>query len=877
MKFRTRLMVLITIFTTFFALVLPSTVSADPRISDAPTVCQDKAGVLKSGEIDVLVLLDNSGSLIKDRTDPSGLRFQALDEFIENFSNLSNSKKNFGLIKFALIAEEVFPIQALNSSNSAEFQKLIKNGVTNPDGATNYIGAFKLAMEKLSARPENNCKILIWFTDGGYQIEKAKTDIELAELEEAFCSETGFVSTIQNLDINTFVVFLGDGLSDDKDTQERNDKSIDVMQVITGDLTPSIKGVDSREVTSESEICKARFDSGSRHLGEVVSTEEASDLLGYLADIVNIVDGGKTVTFDECPILASSFDTVPIPSGWFVDWLSITSWDGNFSSDDPLDSRLRIKIDGQDQPFTQFFDPIAAQDLTRVLRFKVKDGKQSELKPGWVLHAEGIGRVCIRVKPLEVKFRFQGDNKIPLSPGNLPAEFFNDGQLTCALNDALAECSSASGEGLSGKIEVQNGSVFSSDGTLPVAIEINDVPILIDDRCVVTLTGEHVASDKFLFTTTCEVFPALNTDFFLATDLLKQLEECGIGSWSVTIDGKPTDVLKAGDESVQIGVSTVNAPENINKSCEILGGSISFKAIADGKGSLPIIQSTIDFDLIKKANFLLAVIFALGATLAVSLLSLLLLRAVNVVTSKTVAAQDLFGYETSFDLVPGQFKRGEFNFAGGNSRAFVADFDTLQQITGNSQQTSLNFGSISLLRQLPRFTKPFEESRLVLKSAAAAVFWKANSASDGLNMTFSKALILSTTETRPPSAESPVKATLSVLVPKRGFGAGVDGVQQLVRERGDELAAELYELLVSRHGASTSSDSQSSPLTGGSAVERGTGIDATNKLQVPSSTPNEFQTPPNSSKAGDSDGASTTKPPQPPRPPQPPQPPKRII
>ena len=59
-------------------------------------------------------------------------------------------------------------------------------------------------------------------------------------------------------------------------------------------------------------------------------------------------------------------------------------------------------------------------------------------------------------------------------------------------------------------------------------------------------------------------------------------------------------------------------------------------------------------------------------------------------------------------------------------------------------------------------------------------------------MAFSKAVILSTNDGQLPTADRPAKVVISVLVPKRGFGAGIEGVQQLVRERGEELAAVLF-------------------------------------------------------------------------------------
>lgn len=867
MRFPTKLLVLIVILSIFLGLLGPSSVFAEEISEEAPAVCQNKSGGLKTGAIDVLVLLDNSGSLIKDRTDPDGLRFQALDEFIENFSKLTTSKKNFALIKFAQNAELVVNFQELNASNGEDIEQQIRNGTTDPGGATDYIAAFDLAMYEFKKRPDDNCKILIWFTDGGYQIRKDELEKDLARLEEAFCSESGFGADAQSLDINTFVVFLGNGLSKDQNTQARNNGSIDAMQVITGDIKPAIQGGDVRAVIGEK--CKAQFESIDRHLGEVVSAGEAADLLGYLTDIANIADGGTIATESQCPAIESIIETVPMPSGWYVDWISITSWDGDLKSGDSLG--LKIKIDGKDQPSTQFLEPLKTKGSSNVLRFKIKEGKQNDLKPGWVLHAEGLGRVCIRVKPPEIKFRIKGDLLVPLSPGGLPVEYFSEGQLTCVSNEQQVSCFSTSDDGPVGKIEVQNGSVFNIEKILPVSFLIDDVPSLIDDRCVIELTGKHGASNNSLSTTFCDVFPAPTTTFnIMASDLLGQLDKCGLGSWSITVDGAQSTKIDAGDKPVRIAIATNAAPKNINKKCTISFAPITFRSSQIGQVSIPTIQTTIDFDLVKKANPLLAVLFATIATILVSILSLLLLRAVNMITSKTIAAEKLFGYETNLDLVPGPFKRGELSFAGGNARSFVANFDNLQQISGNAQQTSLMFGSLRLLRKLPSFVKPFEESRLVLLSRGPAVFWKSNRAKDGLNMAFAKAMILTTAETRSPAADRPTKVTVFILVPKRGLGAGVDGVEQLIRERADELAAELYKSLAFYDGDETINESQSTSSPDNLPVVRENADEASSGpilRPAPTGAPQSRATDLTVSGGG----LSTIKPSQRPGPPEPPK------
>ena len=864
-----RLILATSIIAVLFA---PIVVKALDEPQSAPTVCIDEDKQIKKGEIDVLVLLDNSGSLdttVKGSTptDPNGKRFEALNEFIDNYSKLGSSGKNFGLISFAGSVNSIIKIGPISSENSDQVKSDIRSKVGEAKGPTNYIFAFEQALKEFKQRPSENCKILIWFTDGAFntsdRIEDGRIqeniDKDLRNLENEFCDENGFASSIRSSFINTFVVFLGDGK--DAEGQARIDASIDAMQVVTGDMTPSLQGGSVRSVGGS--LCKAEFDPINGHLGEVVSASEAKDLVGYLTDIVNIADGGKKVTNEECPVQSETLESLPMPSGWFIDWVSVTSWDGDLPSADALE--LEVRVNGDTKAFSDFFDQMNDQGSSNVLRFAIKEGKQGDLKPGWILESKELGRACVRAKPVDVKFRIVETQRIPINP-SIPNDFkalFEGNALTCSLNGIDTPCSSEAGQGLIGKIKLDNGEIFSEDGTLPVSIEISDLPSLIDDRCVIALTGDVQASDDRLATTVCGVVPAPKALVrVVAAELINGLQNCGLGTWHITVNGTKTDQIQQGTNKVFIGLESDAAPENKNTKCVVENASLTFEFATSNGAEMPKISSVINFDLIKKPNLPLAILFSIIATAIVSLLSLLLLRIVNMLTSKTVRAQDLFGYETSVDLVPGQFQRGELVFPSGSARSFVGDIDQMQQVTGNQNQTVLKFASVNLARVLPGFMKPFEESRLVLQSKAKAVFWKANRAGDGLNMAFSKAVILSTNDAQAPTADRPAKVMISVLVPKRGFGAGVEGVQQLIRERGDELAAALFIEMNSVQTASSNKEAKSK-----SAADEPTSPKP--DARVAPSAPSTPLAEPMARPTNPSIGKSA--------PPQPPQPPRRDL
>ncbi len=880
------LIVLASLFVAASSSIASITLAAGGDVQEPPTVCQDKAGRLKQGQIDVVVLMDNSGSLeAKNQTptDPNRLRFSALDDFVDNYARLTSEGKNFGLIKFSTSAEVVIPLGPISSGSTEAIKSEIRNQLGEPTGSTDYIKAFDAAKRVFEGRPNENCKILIWFTDGEYDTlsgEDNKDDSlvagDLRKLESNFCGNEGLSRFVQIEDINTFVVFLGSGIDTSGDRRTRRlEASIDVMQVITGDETPSIPSSTPRSVVSEK--CSEQISSGVRHLGEVVSASEASDLLGYLTDLVNIADGGKPVLEGECPVGTSDLETLPLPSGQLIDWVSITGWDedSTVGDSDSLASSLRVRVGSQESDVDDFFS-LSSTSSGNVQRFLVKSESASNLTPGWRLIGKDLGRVCIRVKPQDLKFRISANELSAVSP-LLSTDLF-DGRMSLFIGDELVTVAEAAsrGEVVTGVLAVENGQIFGAESTLPASIEVSELPILLPERCRLEVLGTREASDEVIASTECQVFPSPTFNVKIdASSLLDGLASCGLGLWVTTVNGAQSEVIAPGDQPVRVGVASKQGPGNQKDECQ-LGQQFVELQMSDASSSMlsaPRIESLVDFDLIKKANPLVALVLAAIATFIVSLLSLLLLRVVNDQLSKTVRSQDYFGYETDVDIVVSESGRGELRIDNQTARSFMGDIDNLQTIDGNKKQTSIRFGSVDLQRQLPGFFRPFEESRLRLKSQSLAVFWKSNRASDGLQMTFSSAAILATQRNAVPASASasPLRARLSLLVPKRGFDSGIAGVERLVKERGDDLASELIRELshLEKDGPKDRAANQAIPSEHQPVV---------NEATKPTSPP--FGRPPlgGGVRGGSSTDASSAPPAVPQRksqPPGPPGPPKR--
>jgi hypothetical protein len=77
----------------------------------------------------------------------------------------------------------------------------------------------------------------------------------------------------------------------------------------------------------------------------------------------------------------------------------------------------------------------------------------------------------------------------------------------------------------------------------------------------------------------------------------------------------------------------------------------------------------------------------------------------------------------------------------------------------------------------------------------SASFWRSNRADDGLGISFPKAIVLSVDNVDSSLPQTRRRARVTVVVPKRGFGAGYEGAQQLIRDKCDELANKLFPIL----------------------------------------------------------------------------------
>jgi len=785
-------------------------------VQSPPTVCRDKDGNLKDGDLDVLSIFDDSRSLSRSGqrlgSDVDGKRFDAMEEFLSSFAKTtSNRQKNFGLIKYGSTAKVVLPLEEITLNNFEAKIKSIRGKIPNKwekqEKQTDYVIALKHAIQIFRDRDEKNCKILIWFTDGVHDrsdSSKAEDDrTDALRLEREVCKSGELAKEIQGRDINTFVIFLKG--NNDPNYEKRRSISQDAMQIITGDQEPNFASKSSvRKIESSS--CSL---DGKRHLGEVISANDASELIGYLVDLVLVADGGISVVEGDCPIQIDEADSVRLPMGRFIEWLSVTTW--NKTPEFNVDS-LKIRSGGSAIPFKDVFESDPSTDAGgRSQRYLIKNGKQNQLNSGWSLSSNGARQTCIRVKMRDLEFRIKKTEPqfVPIAPKDLPEQLFKNRIELFDTDDQIVSVSVERALALPqviGLLKVDFGELFSqnANGKVEVRIQIDGRFEILPSNC--SLSVNVVDTDKFAGKKIssirgCRVVPSSGAETrYDATAALQNFEKnCPRfnSGWRLLKNGAPIEssgVFARGSDELLLSLESIKEAPSKSVQCSIEKAAIQ---ISSGSISEEIaVTATLNL-LSPKSSFW--PLIALLLVLLFTLLSLFALRFMNMLIVKAPKKDDFFSYVTNAELLPGEFERATMKWPT-SAREFEIDANKLQPTKGDKGRQYLLVGSYKFELRLPRLLHPFEYARLQLVDVRPSVFWRANSQRDGLTLSFTSAIGLIATSSNIPTAERATEVDVVVLVPKRGADAGLEGVVKNVRSNVGDLAPQLL-ATIRQHGA----------------------------------------------------------------------------
>lgn len=822
-----------------------------------PSVCRDKEGNLKDGDLDVLTIFDDSRSLSgsekQSGSDVDGKRFDAVEEFLTSFATTkSNRQKNFGLIKFGQTAQVIVPLGKITEENFKEKISDIRGKIPNKNSSqekqTNYVVALKKATEEFDKGSPQNCKILIWFTDGVFDRQDSRNAIaDVADsnfLEKQVCNADGLASQIQKRDINTFVVFLKG--NNDPAFKKRRSSSQDAMQVITGDSEPNFSDKSAlREVVSSR--CSLE---DSRHLGEVLSANDASELIGFLVDLVLVADGGKSIVDRDCPIDISDASSVKLPSGYFLEWLSITTWNRSPKIDT---NGLTIKVGDSKVSFTDVFEVDQSSGTgDRSQRFRIKASAQARLVPGWSLDSIGSKNTCLRVKlrDLEFKIKKSVPQFMPLSPKDLPESLFknritlrnSDGK-DVSVEEALS-LPQVAGLLQADSVELFDDEKIDGSGRINVRIRIDGRFEVQPAGCSLTISVDNkkMAGEK-INSSSCEVVPSSGfiTRFDATTALDKLTSSCRqiVGGWNLLKDGVRVDSsgeFADGEKRSSLTIqSAEEAPREAVK-CEVKGASITFSGAANGEPvQIPVSAS---LNLLKPASRLWPLL-ALLLVLLFSLLSLIALRFLNMLIVKAPKKDDFFSYVTNAQLVPGELDRAAIQWPT-SSREFEIDANKLQVTKGDDSRNYLAASSYRFELRRPRLLHPFEHARLQLVDSRSAVFWRSNAKRDGFPLSFTNGVGVVALSLNLPTTESVTEVDVVVLVPKRGADAGLEGVAKVLRSTLGDLAPELLKGMRKRvaeeESTASLSNSEGGKFKRGARKEKPSDVSVSNDVRGSTAT-----------------------------------------
>ena len=913
MKFRTSILGLVVISLVSPAFVRAVSAQNIAGVQGPPSVCRDSNGSLKEGDLDVLVAFDDSRSLSGSKgqrgSDEEGRRFDALEEFLSAFAKTqSTRKKNFGLIKFGSSAEETIPIGEITPENfeekATEIRRKIPNSRDKQQSQTNYVAALQKAFDIFEQQDtmKTNCKVLIWFTDGVY--DRSNSTKQEADKEDAshlkgeVCESGQLADKIQNGDINTFVVFLKG--ANNPSFKNRRTASQDAMQAITGDAEPNFGSKSESRDVSDSD-CSIE---NRRHLGEVLSAQDASELAGYLVDLVLVADGGKPIIEGDCPIQLDEAQSVELPDGRFIEWLSITTW--NKSPDIDTES-FTIRSNGKTLSFEDIFSVAAAkQKDERSRRYVIKKSEVQQLSAGWSIASTKSSRTCIRAKVRDLTFKVKKNTPqfSPISPGDLPEKLYEnliqlfDDQGNLLTVDEALSVASQSGRSVSGRLRVAKYSNLAGGDSSPDA-DLLAVKILADGKLEVSpsncsLRVEYLDNDerskngeRLTSNEDCRVVPS--TENVTQYDATKAFDELATAcpqitnGWQLLQDGKvvpPSGELKQGGDTFDLALQSTDPAPKKKVECRNLKTRISFSTATDTTVEVPV---TVNLSLLKPESALWPLL-ALLLVIFFTLLSFLVLRLVNLLFIRAPSKDLFFGYVTNASLVPGDFDRAAIRWATA-SREFEIEATKLQPTKGDESRRSLSVGGYRFELRVPRLLRPFEHARLVLVDDRPAVFWRANSEKDGFPLSFTNGISLIATSTNVPTAERATDVDVVVFVPKRGGDAGLDGVAAALRSNLGDLAPQLMELL-RRRAAQIAKESEADAEKANKKQEPGVQSPARgNETKTPPAQPPLSQgqplTPPPAppsrqpSKPPSSGPNGNTPGIQPPNPPRPPEPPSR--
>ena len=749
-------------------------------------ICLDSNGQQKSGEIDVVLLLDNSKSLnaTNNPSDPENKRYEAINLLLIALSDLTTStssgqalKINFGLLSFGKSAKKLIQLTELTSDNAEGLGKQVEAQVPpnldTQESTTNYISALEATLNEFRQRPNENCKILVWFTDGQFESKEiGRSDPDKAdkrkdqadELKSKICGTNGFAEQIRQLEINTFALVLQPTKPD-----ERLKASYGAMQAISGDLVLPI-GVQGG-MGEYADMCGDLL--STPHLGEVFLADDAASI-ARLVGLITIEGPGNPLV--SCPAGVDA-DLPEMPAARHLKELTFVALNSPNKLED-LNTAEIIDSSGAAHQLEEYLVSTSKRGFKEVFQFnKIAE---NELVQGWKIKIDqGAGGWCIfaRAHKFEVKFGGPEDEYEII-------QVSGDGQLTTSDLTSL-KFEKASGEKLSdikaARAEIGEVKAFLTiDPTeilFPIPIELGvrqqSVPTISCKSFSIKEIGDIRKSRRI--SSSCEIDTS-ETNLSTVTGRITSASsladtDCNAklffakpsSSGEVSVDSELTEQIELSKGKSQVVV--VLEAQGDSATCVTDSSEVQFIFNVPGQGEVKILRP-INIDLLWKKIPSTVVVWILVfiAVLAAIVLNLLLLREIKKRTSKLPKTK-LHAYEVPVSLT---VDTNGLLIAKHSDGSNLAEHKyAIEMLTPISSSESRRAGELlggsrsKIAVRLPRLWRPFDPAVMILKSNKKVHYYPVFDQGQGLSPQTSSALILHT----PRKEAEQTFATVTLLIP----------------------------------------------------------------------------------------------------------------
>jgi len=696
-------------------------------------VCtKSTTGEALTGDIELMLVMDNSKSL--DVNDPAGKRFEQVQTMLESVHNrISNSRKpraiRFSLITFAERATVVISQRdavALSEANIKDVVERVRRAAPGNLSNTNYVNAIDSALDEMSGAAPQNCRVIVWFTDGAYwPANSVGGDSKNGGLlRETVCSPGGFADRIRNLNINIFPLYI-----EPKNTGDIEDPtaSRDVMAFLTGHDKAF-----GRDPYQAGAPCA---DLPATQVGEVLSASNVNQLANFFNDLINIIEGGIAIA---CPTSDGRVESKPLPAGRYVAQISIVKYAASGKELTPRDLRATL-AGGETQPLDRYF-------TGRDGRFDATDAAR-ELPTGWKIEGSGDEH-CIRAfsrNDLAVQIRKVGSIEkgsyeiVPIGPAK---QWLEGEDLVSPASDDVApvvrlgptaNCTTETGlttdpSGLKqmfdllqgqGKglicVDAQGFEVFPRGIDLKIARD--GQPLILCEEILVRRDGpdQFMTSERIEKSSQCEVdFRGSGTTFLRVTKTFSSGLISASGAASCNIDIAKSSIKAADNNGVVKFSLEIVLRENRPTKCNLLSEALSFEyQDTNGKPEKDEIPVSIRLNLQPEPDRAKALLATIATVVTLLAIALWVLRRMTIAAAALLSADRLWAVRLSGQAFRSDDGRTVLTVEGKQLKDVRIDMERVERarLQGREDRMTISDGgdSVSLLREMPSWRRMLGE------------------------------------------------------------------------------------------------------------------------------------------------------------------------